>query len=160
MVAAVGPGVGTKESAMYQQQPQRPNWWSRNWKWFVPVVCVAGAVIVAGTVAVIYVLASFVFSTMKSSGGYQEALAKARANPAVVQALGTPIKDGFMPTGNVDTSGSTGHSDLAIHISGPRGRGTLYVRATRSMGEWQFTELVLEVKGTGERIDLLAGSAP
>src|SRR5674536_104509 len=112
MVAAVGPGVGTKESAMYQQQPQRPNWWSRNWNWIVPVVCVAGEVIVAGTFAVIYVLASFVFSTMKSSGGYQEALAKARANPAVVQALGTPIKDGFMPTGNVDTLS-------LIHISEP-----------------------------------------
>ena len=28
-------------------QPPRPNWWSRNWKWLVPVLCLAGVVMVA-----------------------------------------------------------------------------------------------------------------
>jgi hypothetical protein len=97
---------------------------------------------------------------MKSSGGYQEALAATRGNPAAVQALGTPIKDGWFPTGNVQSSGTTGVSDLAIPVSGPRAKGTLYVRATRSMGDWRFTMLVLQIKGTGEKIDLLAGTAP
>jgi hypothetical protein len=144
---------------MYQPPP-RPNWWSRNWKWFVPVLCVAGVVMVAVPLVAIYLFASFFLHTMKTSGGYQEALAAARANPAAVQALGTPIKDGWFPTGNVESGGSSGSSDLAISVSGPKAGGTLYVRATSSMGDWHLTMLVLQLKGTGERIDLLAGSNP
>ena len=80
--------------------------------------------------------------------------------PAVVQALGSPIKDGLMPTGEVGTDSSGGYSNLTISISGPNGRGTLYAKAVRPSSRWQFTELVVEVAQTGERIDLLAGSAP
>ena len=141
-------------------QPPRPNWWSRNWKWLVPVVCLAGVVMVAVPLVAIYLFASFFLHTMKTSGGYQEALAAARVNPAAVQALGAPIKDGWFPTGNVEGGGSSGSSDLAISVSGPKAGGTLYVRATSSMGDWHLTMLVLQLKGTGERIDLLAGSTP
>ena len=51
-------------------------------------------------------------------------------------------------------------SDLAISVSGPKAKGTLYVRASKSLGDWRFTMLVLRIKGTGEQIDLLAGTAP
>jgi len=141
-------------------QPPRPNWWSRNWKWLVPVVCVVGVVMTAVPLVAIYLFASFFLHMMKTSGGYQEALAAARANPAAVQALGAPIKDGWFPTGSIEGGGSSGSSDLAISVSGPKARGTLYVRATSSMGDWHLTMLVLQLKGTGERIDLLAGSNP
>jgi len=141
-------------------QTPRPSWWSRNWKWVVPVIALAGILLAAVPVAAIYFFAQFFLHSMKSSGGYQEALAAARADPAVVQALGTPIKDGWFPSGNIESSGSTGESDLAIPVSGPNGSGTLYVRATKYMGDWRLTMLVLQVEGTGERIDLLAGTAP
>ena len=141
-------------------QPPRPTWWSRNWKWAVPAIVLAGVVAVAVPLVAIYAFAQFFLHTMKSSGGYQEALAAARGNPAAMQALGTPIKDGWFPSGNIESSGSTGESDLSIPVSGPNGSGTLYVRATKSLGDWRLTTLVLQVKGTGERIDLLAGTAP
>jgi hypothetical protein len=141
-------------------QPPRPNWWSRNWKWVVPVIVLACIVLAAVPVVAIYLFAQFFLHSMKSSGGYPEALAAARANPAVVQALGTPIKDGWFPSGNIESSGSTGESDLAIPVSGPSGSGTLYVRATKSLGDWRLTMLVLQIKGSGERIDLLAGTEP
>ena len=40
-----------------------------------------------------------VFSAMKSTDVYREALARAKADPAVIEALGSPIKDGFSPLG-------------------------------------------------------------
>ncbi len=123
----------------------------------VPVACAVGAMSIIATIVFLLsfgALFSLVFHVMKTSGGYQEALAAARANPAVVQALGTPIKDGLLPTGDV---GAT-YSNLEIPIHGPKGEGTLHVSATKSMGQWTFTGLVVEVKGTGERIDLLAES--
>ena len=57
-----------------------------------------------------------------------------RSDPAAIQALGTPIEDGWFPTGHVESGGSTGSSDLAIPVSGPNGGGTLYVHATSDMG--------------------------
>jgi hypothetical protein len=141
-------------------QTPRPSWRSRNWKWVAPVAVLAGVALTSFAVLGTYFVVTFFLHAMKSSGGYQEALATARSNPAAVQALGTPIKDGWFPTGSVQSSGTTGESDLAIPVSGPRAKGTLYVRATKSMGAWRFTRLVLQVKGTGEQIDLLAGTAP
>jgi hypothetical protein len=141
-------------------QTPRPSWWSRNWKWVVPVLVFTGIVATAVPLVAIYFFASFLLHTMKSSGGYQEALAAARGNPAAVQALGTPIKDGWFPTGKVESGGTSGYSDLAIPVSGPNGSGTLYVRATSSMGTWRLTMLILQIKGTGERIDLIGGNSP
>ena len=103
---------------------------------------------------------TLLFGTMKTSGAYKDALTKARADSAVVQALGSPIKEGFFVSGSVNVSGSSGDADLSIPISGPNGKATVYVKATKSMGEWQFQELAVQVKQTGERIDLLAGSVP
>jgi hypothetical protein len=143
---------------MMDLQP-RPSWWSRNWKWAVPVLCVVGVVAVALPILVVgagaYLFVSFMDHTMKSSGGYQQALAIARTDPAAIRALGAPIKDGWFPTGHVESGGTGGSSDLAIPVSGPDGGGTLYVRATSDMGDWHITRLVLKVKGTGEEIDLL-----
>ena len=45
-----------------------------------------------------------VFSAMKSTDVYKEALARAKADPAVVQALGSPIKDGFLLSGNTNVN--------------------------------------------------------
>lgn len=102
-----------------------------------------------------YLVVSLLDRTFKSSGGYQEALALVRSDPAALRALGAPIDDGWFPTGHVESDGAGGTSDLAIPVSGPKGDGTLYVKATSDMGEWHFTRLLLRVKGTGEEIDLL-----
>lgn len=140
-------------------QPPGPNWWGRNWKWVVPVLCVVGVVAVVLPFLIVgagaYLFVSFLEGTMKSSGGYQQALTMVRSDPAAIQALGTPIDDGWFPTGHVESGGTSGTSDLAIPVSGPKGGGTLYLNATREMGEWHFTRLVLKVKSTGEEIDLL-----
>ena len=101
-----------------------------------------------------------VFSAMKSTDVYKEALARAKADPAVVQALGSPIKDGFLLSGNTNVNGASGESNLAIPISGPKGKGTIYVSANKSLGRWNYSGLVVEVGQTHERIDLLQKSAP
>ncbi len=134
--------------------PSRPqgNWWTRNWKWFVPTGCFTMAILVAAFVGLIVVI---VFSAMKSSDVYREALARAKAAPAVVEALGSPIKDGMFISGSTNVNGASGEANLAIPISGPKGEGTLYVAATKSVGVWNFSSLVLEVKQTKKRIDLL-----
>jgi Cytochrome oxidase complex assembly protein 1 len=117
----------------------------------VPTGCLGLLLLAAGIVVVIV---SIVFGAMKSSDAYKTALAKAKADPRVVNALGSPIKDGFFVSGTTNVSGSSGHADLTIPISGPKGKGKIYFVASKFAGEWTFSKLVVEVGKTGERIDL------
>lgn len=133
-------------------QEETRTWWGRNWKWFVPVCCLGAVVLFAAFVALILTL---VFGMIKSSGAYKDALAQARAHPAVVEALGTPIEAGFFVMGNINVSGPSGHADLAIPISGPKGKGTIYAVATKHAGQWTFSQLTVQIKRTNEGIDLI-----
>lgn len=129
-------------------------WWQRNWKWFVPV-CFGSIVLFAGFIVLIVTI---VFGMLKSSDAYKDALAMARANPYVQDALGSPIEDGFLVMGNINVSGSSGQADLAIPVHGPRGNGTIYVLASKSAGQWTFLRLTVDIKATNERIDLIGGN--
>ncbi len=129
----------------------RPGWWSRNWKWFVPVGCLSFIAIIAVFVTCIIV---FVFSVMKSSDVYKTALSRAKANPEVVAALGTPIKDGLFVSGNTHADGASGEANLSIPISGPKGSGTVYVVATKVAGRWNYSTMEVEISGNKDRIDL------
>jgi hypothetical protein len=131
-------------------EPPR-GWWSRNWKWIVPSGCLGIILLIVGFVFAIIVL---VFGAMKSSDVYKTALSAARNNAEVMEALGTPIDDAMLFTGKVSTEGPTGEASLAIPISGPKGKGTIYVEARKSAGRWNFNTLEVEVKETGNRIDL------
>lgn len=133
--------------------PTQPktNWWTRNWKWFVPTGCLSLVMLLAGFVALLVVL---IFGAMKSSDVYKEAVAKAKARPEVINALGSPIETGMFLSGSTNINGASGEANLAIPISGPHGKGTIYVAATKSAGIWTYSTLVVEIKKTGERIDL------
>jgi len=133
-------------------QQKRESWWGRNWKWFVPVGCLGTIVLFAGFVTVIML---FVFGLMKSSDVYKDAVANAKANSSVVEALGSPIEEGFFVSGNINVSGPSGQAELAIPIAGPNGKATVFVVATKSAGQWTFSTLVVEFKESGMRINLL-----
>ena len=126
------------DQPLTQPATPTPNWWKRNWKWFVPLGCFTMALLFLAFVGSILVI---VFSAMKSTDVYKEALARAKADPAVIEA-------------------ASGESNLAIPISGPKGKGTIYVSANKSLGQWNYSGLVVEVGQTHERIDLLQKTAP
>lgn len=134
-------------------QPLEATWWSRNWKWFVPVGCLSSIFLFAAFIALTM---SFVFGMMKSSDAYSQGLAKTKASPAVVEALGVPIKEGYFTSGSINERGSSGNAELAIPISGPKGSGTIYLEARKSAGGWSFSQLVVEIEKSNKRIDLLA----
>ena len=138
------------------QPVARPGWWSRNWKWFVPTGCLTIFALVCVFVAAIVMI---VFGALKSTDVYKTALKEAQANPAVTEALGTPIKDGMFLSGKTNVEGPTGQADIAIPISGPKGSGTIYAIATKSAGKWNYTTLEVEIKATGQRIPLQAAAS-
>jgi Cytochrome oxidase complex assembly protein 1 len=97
---------------------------------------------------------------MKSTDVYKEALARAKTDSAVIAAIGSPIKEGFLLAGNTNMNGPSGEANLSIPISGPNGKGTIYVAASKSLGRWNYSGLVVEIAKTHQRIDLLQRSVP
>jgi hypothetical protein len=96
---------------------------------------------------------------MKSSDVYKTAVARAKADVRVRHALGSPIHAGMFPSGKTNVSGPSGEADLAIPISGRKGKGTIYVVATKSAGEWQYSKLIVKTDD-GETIDLTENAKP
>ena len=137
------------------QQPQQKGCVGRNWKWALPVGCLG--LIVVG-VAIIGGIFFFAMSALKSSEVYKGALERARANPQAVEALGEPIKDGWLVQGNINFTGASGNANLQIPVSGPKKSGTIVVQAIYENGAWMYENLDLSVEG-GATIPLLDRSA-
>ena len=128
----------------------------RHRPWLVPAVVMGGVLLFCGLMALMF---SVFVGAMKSSEAYTGALARTRAAPVVVAALGTPIEAGFFVTGTIHVSGPTGLAELEIPVHGPKGRATIYVEAAKRTGEWHFDHLIVQVERTGERLDLAPGPA-
>ena len=137
--------------------PANPNWWTRNWKWFVPFGCFS---MLALFFAFVVSIALIAFSAMKSTDVYKDALARAQGNLSVIEALGSPIKEGFLVSGNTNVNGAAGEANLSIPISGPKGKGTIYVSANKSLGRWNYSGLIVEIAETHQRINLLQNPVP
>jgi Cytochrome oxidase complex assembly protein 1 len=130
-----------------------PDWWSSDSKWKIPLIILGAVLFCAAIFTTVGVAA-------RNSGAYSGALDRARASAVVREALGSPIRDGIFFTGKIEVSGSSGRANLSIPIQGPKGRGALYVEASKDLGEWQFIRLVVVVKATGESIDLSEAPRP
>jgi len=100
-----------------------------------------------------------VFAAMKNSDAAKESVFQAQTNPQVVNQLGTPIAEGWLVTGSINTSTTSGDADLAIPISGPKGRAKIYVTAHKVAGAWNYKVMEVAIAGSNERINLLAGDA-
>ena len=98
----------------------------------------------------------FFFATglMKQSDAYKIALARAQANPAAIEAIGSPISQTGIVSGSINVNGPTGEANLSIPLSGPKGKASLYVEAMKSADLWAFQTMVVKIEKSGERIDL------
>ena len=120
------------DQPLAQPATPRPNWWKRNWKWFVPMGCFTVALLFLVFIGSILVI---VFSAMKSTDVYKEALARAKADPAVIEALGSPIKDGFLLSGNTNVNGASGESNLHFPSPVPREKEQFTCRQISHSGD-------------------------
>jgi hypothetical protein len=125
---------------------------ARNWKWLLATLFVGGLVLMVGFFALI-------MGAIRSSDVAQASVATAQSNRQVVQQLGSPIEEGWLLSGSVNVSNASGDADLSVPISGPKGKGTVYVTARKSAGRWHYSVMQVAIEGSDERIDLLAAGA-
>ena len=129
---------------------RKPNWWGRNWKWFVPAGCLTAILLAIGFVVIILTI---VFGAMKRSGPYQDGLATAKNHPEVQEALGTPIDAGLFMGGSIHVNGASGNADITFPISGPRGKARVYIVGRKRAGNWQYSHRSVELEN-GTKISL------
>jgi hypothetical protein len=129
----------------------RKNWWDRNWKWFVPTGCLGLIILFALFIGGIFL---GVTSMINDSDAFKGAMTEVKHNKTVLEKLGNPIETDGMTSGSISTSNNSGNCDLQIPIKGPKGKGTLFVIATKR-GNWEYQELSVFVEKTKEKIDLL-----
>jgi hypothetical protein len=93
-----------------------------------------------------------VFTLLKNSDVYQMTVKALNSDAGIGRILGQPISTG-LPMGSISISGSGGQANLAFKAQGPIGRGTVYVEAKKSLGQWKIDKAVLKAFKSKERVD-------
>ena len=132
---------------------QQPNWFSRNWKWLLPVGCLVPMVCCG-----VFGFGTYfaVTKVIQSSGAYAGAMEKVNQNADVAAALGSPVMPGFGMSGEIKENNGNGKADFTVPLKGSKGSGSLHVVAQK-MGpgsEWRFDSI--DVEAGGKTIDVLA----
>jgi hypothetical protein len=129
------------------------SWFSRNWKWFVPLLLAASMAVLA---AFVLALLSVVTGMMRSTEAYTTAIQRAEQSPEVASKIGHPLRVGRLISGRVNLNGDSGEAVLSIPISGDRGSGRILVAAKKQAGKWTFQTLEVHVNGDEMVIPLLS----
>lgn len=131
-----------------QYNPPQQNWFSRNWKWFVPLLVLGFLSLVGGFLALI-------FGLLKSNEPYKHAVEVVMHDPLSTSTLGAPIQTGWLVTGSIRLNNNSGIADLAIPVRGQLHNGKVYVLAHKFAGKWSYERIILLVDDQEGQIDLL-----
>jgi hypothetical protein len=104
---------------------------------------------------VIAVISQLTNRALRSSQLYKLAVIRVKTYPAVVEAFGLPMRDGWFVRGSIRGTGSSSQAELTFPISGPKGRTVVYVQAEKSAGKWTYSTLQVKIRGDDTKIDLL-----
>ena len=129
----------------------------RNWLSRHPVMTVLGILAILAILFSLFAggLLWLVLSVLYGSTPAKMAVARAQANPAVVATTGTPLREGWLVTGNINVNGDSGHAELDVPVSGPKGRAHIELIADKRLGNWTFKELEIFLNGSSQSISLL-----
>src|SRR5450755_1000856 len=86
---------------------------------------------------------------------YKLAIQTARQNREFLDALGSPVKEGWFFDGQ-QQFGDPAAAEMMIPVRGSARAGNLCVRAIKNHGPWHLTQLTLELTKPDQSINLLA----
>lgn len=101
-------------------------------------------------VVISFAIYFFAMSIIRKTDVYDHAFKRVQESAEVKEALGTPIKAGWTFSGSVNYNNGSGSADFTLPVTGPKGEGTLNVKANKASGSpWKYE--VLEVQLPDER---------
>ena len=112
------------------------------------------ALILYALMACAFVAMFFAVSAMlKDSEPFRLAETELAQNQVVESAFGRPLSLGN-PSGSIQVSGPDGLAHFEFSVRGPKGSGTAYVEASKSLGRWELTRMAVDDDASGQRIPL------
>lgn len=116
--------------------PKPAGWWSRHWRWAMPLAVLLVLAGAGGGVAWSVLRWS---EAARESPPMREAMRRAGCSIELVEAFGEPLRAESMPLGSMQTA-INGQRDvgLTVALEGPRARGRLFVKGTRSDDVWDY----------------------
>jgi len=123
--------------------------------WKLALLFLIGAALLAAFVGLLFGVLSYSFH---NSYVFNEAISRAERNPQVVSRIGTPLRPGWLPEGHIRISGDSGTAHMEIPVTGPRGKATIRLDASKASGTWHFSVLEIEFEGQTRWLDLLDSS--
>jgi hypothetical protein len=136
------------------------SFWTNPWTCGVAGCCLGCVLIPVIFVAAVGGGAYWMMARSGALGVRDEAIARARAHPQVVEALGEPMEVGWLRDSSIHIDDDFGRARFSLPLSGPLGSGRLHVEAERRDDDWEIQTMELDVEGRAEPIDLLAGEPP
>jgi hypothetical protein len=129
----------------------RGGWFSRNWKWAVPVGCLG---LIASCICVGAIAGFMGFNAVKNNAAYLQALGVAMEDDEVQATLGTPINPSLFPEkSSVNYNNGQQTAQFAMPLKGSKMEGVLRVEAVKTGDSWTYQVLQVEIPGR-EPIDL------
>lgn len=97
----------------------------------------------------------FAMSVIQKTDVYRDAFKRAQDSAEVQNALGTPITTGWTFSGSVNYTNGSGTANFTVPITGPKGEGTMTVKANKSPGtDWQYEVLEVQLLDEERKLDL------
>jgi hypothetical protein len=127
-------------------EKSHPGWLRRHWKAVLAVWL--GLAFSGGAVGII---------AIHNAEATRLSIATAESNPVLSEQLGRPLKTGWYVSGSIDVQPGSGHAELTIPVSGPKGSGNIYSEARKQGGVWKLESLQFGKNGSSDILDLLAG---
>jgi hypothetical protein len=113
-------------------------------------------VAVIAVVALIVGMAWLAVSAMKKTDIYRLAWERVRNDPQVTQALGEPLAEGWLASGEIRTEDEKGSADISFAISGPKGSATVHATGLRAESVWSLASLKVILPNQPEALVLVA----
>lgn len=147
------PGPPVPANGPPSAEPPAESWWQRH----------GGKIMLAGLVLFIVAVLScciggvlLVRVWLGAAPVYQQALAKATADPRVVEALGEPIQPAEQMRGHIPGLKDDDYLGLEIPINGPKGSAVIIVEATRlDDDDWRIDNLTVAPEGADAPIRII-----
>lgn len=89
---------------------------------------------------------------------YAQAVSIAEASPQVRELVGSPVREGWFVLGTRRDAGQGGFAQMTIPISGPRGKGKVFVVGNRARDQWTLERIAFST-GKDELTDLTPPAA-
>jgi hypothetical protein len=86
-------------------------------------------------------LVSVVHGAMRSTDIYKMSWDRVAADERVAGALAGPLGPGWSIGGDIKLQGADGSAAFQYSIAGTKTHGVVYVKATKTAGEWTFQDL-------------------